>query len=118
MVIGDGGALEDLTSLPAGARIGAHEIWNGSPARKTGMVNEAELDPKATVSAIRRPVMTFLFTLLVLTIPPLGLLPIFPAFYLFDKLDAWMGISRARTTSITSRRFRCSPGRPPSCWCW
>ncbi len=31
VVIGDGGALEDLTSLPAGARIGAHEIWNGSP---------------------------------------------------------------------------------------
>jgi len=50
VVIDDGGALEDLTSLPAGARIGAHEIWNGSPARKTGMVNEAELDPKATVA--------------------------------------------------------------------
>lgn len=95
VVIDDGGALEDLTSLPAGARIGAHEIWNGSPARKTGMVNEAELDPKATVGAIRRPVMTFLFTLLVLTIPPLGLLPIFPAFYLFDKLDAWMGIAES-----------------------
>ena len=42
---------------------------------------------------VRRPVMTFLFTLLVLTIPPLSLLPIFPAFYLFDKLDAWMGIA-------------------------
>ncbi len=94
-VIGDGAALEDLTSLPSGARVGAHEIWNGSPARKTGMVNEAELDPPATAGPIRRPVMTFLFTLLVLAIPPLGLLPIFPAFYLFDKLDAWMGIAES-----------------------
>jgi non-ribosomal peptide synthetase-like protein len=92
VVIGEGAALEDLTSLPSGGRVGAHEVWNGSPARKTGMVNEAELDAPATAGPIRRPVMTFLFTLLVLAIPPLGLLPIFPAFYLFDKLDAWMGI--------------------------
>ncbi len=95
VVIGDGAALEDLTSATSGARMGAHEIWNGSPARKIGMVNEAELDPQATVSTLRRPVMTFLFTLLVLAIPPLGLLPIFPAFYLFDKLDAWMGIAES-----------------------
>jgi non-ribosomal peptide synthetase-like protein len=95
VVIADGAALEDLTSLPAGARIGAHEIWNGSPARKTGMVNESELDPQSTPSAIRRPIMTFMFTLLALMIPPLGLLPIFPAFYLFDKLDAWMGIAES-----------------------
>ena len=37
--------------------------------------------------------MTFVFTLLVLTIPPLGLLPIFPAFWVFDQLDDWMGIA-------------------------
>jgi non-ribosomal peptide synthetase-like protein len=95
VVIGDGAALEDLTSAPSGARIGAQEIWNGSPARKTGMVDEAELDAPAIAGPIRRPVMTFLFTLLVLAIPPLGLLPIFPAFYLFDKLDAWMGIAES-----------------------
>ncbi len=95
VMIGDGAALEDLTSLPAGSSVGAHEIWNGSPARHVGMVNEAELDAPSTVGPIRRSVMTFLFTLLVLTIPPLGLLPIFPAFYLFDKLDAWLGFADA-----------------------
>jgi non-ribosomal peptide synthetase-like protein len=95
VVIGEGAALEDLTSVPSGARIGAHEIWNGSPARRTGKVNEAELDPQARASAPRRLAMTFMFTVLVLSIPPLGLLPIFPAFWVFDRLDNWMGISEA-----------------------
>ena len=36
VVIGEGAALEDLTSLPSGSQVGAHEIWNGSPARHTG----------------------------------------------------------------------------------
>jgi non-ribosomal peptide synthetase-like protein len=95
VVIGDGAALEDLTSVPSGARIGAHEIWNGSPARRTGVVNEAELDAQARASAPRRLFATFVFSLLVLSIPPLGLLPIFPAFWVFDKLDNWMGIAEA-----------------------
>ncbi|HXY58588.1 MAG TPA: Pls/PosA family non-ribosomal peptide synthetase [Methylocystis sp.] len=93
VVIGAGAALEDLTSAPAGARIGAHEIWNGSPARKTGTVDESQLDAQAQASPQRRAVLTALFALLVLTIPPLGLLPIFPAFALFDKLDQWMGVA-------------------------
>jgi non-ribosomal peptide synthetase-like protein len=93
VVIGDGAALEDLTSAPCGARIGAHEIWNGSPARKTGIVDESGLDAPALASPTRRNVMTALFALLLATIPPLGLLPIFPAFSLFDKLDQWMGIA-------------------------
>lgn len=96
VVIGDGAALEDLSSLPAGARIGAHEIWNGSPARKCGMVDEAALDPPATATPQRRLLMTFLFTLLALAIPPLGLLPIFPAFWAFDKLESLMQITESQ----------------------
>ena len=34
--------------------------------------------------------------MLVLTIPPLGLLPIFPAFWVFDRLDNWMGIAESQ----------------------
>ncbi|HYA80211.1 MAG TPA: Pls/PosA family non-ribosomal peptide synthetase [Methylocystis sp.] len=95
VVIGAGAALEDLTSAPAGARIGAQEIWNGSPARKTGLVDESQLDAQAQAGPVRRAVMTALFALFALTIPPLGLLPIFPAFALFDKLDQWMGFAAA-----------------------
>ena len=95
VVIGEGGALEDLSSAPSGSRIGAHEIWNGSPARHTGMVDEAALDPPAQAGPLRRLTMTFLFTVLVLAIPPLGLLPIFPAFWAFDKLESLMQITES-----------------------
>ena len=76
-VIGDGAELKDLTAVPSGTRIGAHEIWDGSPARKTGMVDEAELPAPATATPGRRTLHTFLYTILLLVIPPLGLLPIF-----------------------------------------
>ncbi len=95
VVIGAGAALEDLTSVPAGARIGAREIWNGSPARLAGTVDTAGLDPQSTATPARRTLATFLFTLMVLTIPPLGLLPIFPAFWVFDRLDSWMGFTES-----------------------
>jgi non-ribosomal peptide synthetase-like protein len=93
VVIGEAAALEDLTSVPAGSRIGAYEIWDGSPARRTGTVDVAALDPPATASAPRRFAMSFLFTVLVLALPPLGLLPIFPAFWVFDRFDGWMGVT-------------------------
>jgi non-ribosomal peptide synthetase-like protein len=95
VIIGEGAALEDLTSVPSGARIGAHEIWNGSPARHTGTVDPASLDPQAEAGPLRRLTMGFLFTVLVLSIPPLGLLPIFPAFWAFDRLDNLMEIAES-----------------------
>jgi non-ribosomal peptide synthetase-like protein len=93
VIIGEGAALEDLTSLPAGARIGDYEIWDGSPARYKGAVDFAALDPPSTASAPRRLAMGFLFTIAVLALPPLGLLPIFPAFWVFDRLDGWLGLA-------------------------
>lgn len=96
VVIGAGAALEDLTSAPAGVRIGAHEIWNGSPARHVGMVDEASLDPPATATPRERLVMTALFTLLALAIPPLGLLPIFPAFWAFDKMESLLQLTETQ----------------------
>lgn len=95
VVIGEGAALEDLTSVPAGSTIGAREIWDGSPARRAGVVDVASLDAPATASAARRLAMSFLFTVAVLALPPLGLLPIFPAFWVFDRFDNWMGAADA-----------------------
>jgi non-ribosomal peptide synthetase-like protein len=92
VVIGEGAALEDLTSVQAGARIGDYEIWDGSPARFKGEVDTQALDPPSAASAPRRLVMSALFAIAVLALPPLGLLPIFPAFWVFDKLDAWLGL--------------------------
>ncbi len=103
VVIEEGGALEDLTSLPSGSRVGAHELWAGSPGRRVGEVDESKLDAQVDPSPLRRRVMTALFALFALVIPPIGLLPIFPAFYVFDNLDAWMGISEFEP-SLLSRR--------------
>ena len=93
VVIGEGAALEDLSSLPSGSHIGDYEIWNGSPARYEGRVEVEALDPPSTASAPRRVAMGFLFTIVVLALPPLGLLPIFPAFWVFDRLDSWLGLA-------------------------
>jgi non-ribosomal peptide synthetase-like protein len=93
VVIGEGAALEDLTSVQAGARIGAYEIWDGSPAKFKGEVEVDTLDPPSTASAPRRLAMSALFTVAALALPPLGLLPIFPAFWVFDKLDAGLGLA-------------------------
>jgi len=92
VVVEGGAALEDLTSLPAGSRVRAGEIWNGSPARRTGVVDLASLDPQSRAGPLRRLALTFLFLLALLAIPPLGLLPIVPAFWTFDRLEAWMDI--------------------------
>ncbi|WP_370631394.1 Pls/PosA family non-ribosomal peptide synthetase [Methylosinus sp. Sm6] len=92
VVLEEGAALEDLSSVPSGARIGAREIWNGSPARHEGRVNAEALDSPSAASALRRVVMSALFAMVALALPPLGLLPIFPAFWVFDKLDAWLGL--------------------------
>ncbi len=91
VMVGDGAELRDLTSVQAGMRIGAYEVWDGSPARQDGMVNQAELDEPATASTGRRGIQGVLYLIMLLVIPPIGLLPIFPAFWVFDKLDDYLG---------------------------
>ncbi len=91
--IGRGAELKDLCSLQAGQQIAELEIWDGSPGRKVGMVDEAELDPPSTTTPGRQATMTFLYTVLLLAIPPFSLLPLFPAFWVFDRVDELLGIS-------------------------
>ena len=91
VVIGEGAELGDLTSIGAGGRVGAWEVWDGAPGRKVGMVDRAALDPPPAASGPRRAVMAVLYTILLLAIPPLGLLPIFPAFWVFDRIDDLIG---------------------------
>ncbi len=92
VVIGDGAELADLTSVAAGTRIGAAEIWDGSPSRKTGLVDLAALPAPADASPGRRAVQTTLHTLLLLVIPPMGLIPLLPAFWAFNQLDLWLAV--------------------------
>ena len=87
-VIGDGAELADLTALAAGTHVGAFEHWDGSPGRKIGMVDPASWpQPAPRISAPLRALQTGYFSLMLLLMPALALLPIFPAFYLLDRYD-------------------------------
>ena len=90
-VIGEGAELADLTAIGAGGHAGAWEVWDGSPARKVGMVDREALDPPPMASRAHRALMAVMYGILLLAIPPLGLLPIFPAFWVFDRIDDLIG---------------------------
>ena len=91
VVIGEGAELGDLTAVGSGGYVGAWEVWDGSPGRKVGTVDRAALDPPSTASIGRRGLMAAMYGVLLLAIPPLGLLPIFPAFWVFDRIDDLIG---------------------------
>ncbi len=88
--IGEGAELLDLTAVPAHTVVGAGELWDGSPARKIGMVDKAALDTPPEASRLRKAGFACLYLLALMVIPPISLLPIFPAFFLFDRIDDWV----------------------------
>jgi len=92
-IVGDGAELCDLTALPAGTRVGACEIWDGTPAAKIGMLDPAALTPFATAGWLRRTVMTALHALLLLALPPLSMLPVFAGFWAFNRVDDVIGVA-------------------------
>ncbi len=86
-VIGEGAEMSDLTALPDGVTVGAWEYWEGSPARKTGMVKHDALPPHADASPGRRVFICTLYAVMLLLLPPITLIPLLPAFHLFDNLN-------------------------------
>ena len=92
VVVGEGAELLDLTAVASDTRIGAYEIWDGSPGRKVGRVNRASLPTPSDASRTRRVLQGVVYLACLLVLPPLSLLPIFPAFSVFDQIDAWMQI--------------------------
>ncbi len=93
VAIGDGATLEDLTSLPSGSQIGPNEIWDGTPGQHVGEVDTSSLDAPAQASILRRTAVFLASVSAVLVLPVLGLLPIFPAFWAFDRIEAAMKFS-------------------------
>ncbi|MGX5737005.1 Pls/PosA family non-ribosomal peptide synthetase [Bosea thiooxidans] len=86
-VIGDHAEIGDLTAIPPGVHVGTGEIWDGTPGRKIGLVDLASLPPQAEAGPARRAAMTTFHILMLIVLPPVSLLPIFPAFWLFDQID-------------------------------
>ncbi|PWC39537.1 Pls/PosA family non-ribosomal peptide synthetase [Azospirillum sp. TSO35-2] len=90
-VVAPGTEMADLTALAAGMRTGAYESWDGSPARKVGEVDRAALPEAPRAGIVTRASQALIYLVALIGLPPVALIPIFPAFYLFDKFDAWMG---------------------------
>jgi len=86
-VVGAGAELMDLTGLPPRSRVGDWEIWEGSPARLTGHVDRAGLPQPAVAGVLRKGGQALLYAVMLLLLPPITLIPIIPAFYLFDSLS-------------------------------
>ena len=86
--IGEGAELADLTALAAGSRVGAFEHWDGSPGRRIGAVDPAawpQPAPKPSLPA--RALQSVFFAAMLVLMPALALLPIFPAFVILDQFD-------------------------------
>ncbi|MGE5503679.1 MAG: Pls/PosA family non-ribosomal peptide synthetase, partial [Actinomycetota bacterium] len=90
-VVGEGAELEDLTVLAPNARVGAYERWDGSPASKVGQIDPATLESPAEAGPARRGALAVLYALALVVLPPVSLIPIFPAFYLFDRIADFIG---------------------------
>ena len=91
--MGDGAQLGGLGALRSGVHIPAWDIWEGSPARKTGIVDPASLPEAPKVTTFRRWLNNFVYIFSFLILPPIGLIPIYPAFYFYDQLDEILNVS-------------------------
>jgi non-ribosomal peptide synthetase-like protein len=89
--IGAKADIADLTAVGDGIVVPPCEAWEGAPARCKGIAIHGDLPPPPAASRLRRAFHTIVYALALLVLPPIGLLPIFPAFYLFDRLDALIG---------------------------
>ena len=87
VTIGDGTELADLTSIEAGHAIPAFEAWSGSPARKVGSLDPVDIPPAATATSAQRARQSFIYVILLLVLPPIGIMPIIPAFRIMEYLD-------------------------------
>lgn len=89
-VVGHDAHLDDLTALQPGTIVAPFETWDGSPAKKTGVLDPAELMDNPVVSRARKNALFVIYAALVVVVQSIGLLPIFPAFFVFDKAESFL----------------------------
>jgi non-ribosomal peptide synthetase-like protein len=82
-----GAELGDLTALEPGTIVPAWEHWDGSPARKIGMVDRESLPEFPIINMVRRTWHACIYVVSYIITQMLGLLPIFPAFFVLYNLD-------------------------------
>lgn len=85
----DGAEIADLTCVAPDQVIPAWEKWDGSPARKVGMVDRHARPLHPEVPRWQRAVLGTGYFLSYTLLLMIGLVPIFPAFYILYNLDAF-----------------------------
>ncbi|HIJ62218.1 MAG TPA: amino acid adenylation domain-containing protein [Rhodospirillaceae bacterium] len=90
-VIGRGAELGNVCAVPAGSVIGDWETWEGSPARRTGTVDQVALPEPAVAGRARKLLFGGIYAIVMFLMPPLTLIPIIPAFRLMDSLGDRVG---------------------------
>ena len=97
--LGKGAELGDLTAVGPGISIPAWEHWDGSPARKVGGVDREAIPDYPYASPLLRFTHTLVYMAGYILTQMLGLLPIFPAFYVLYNLDALLDTVQDNTVS-------------------
>ncbi len=87
--LGEGCDLADLTAIAPGGVVGDFEKWDGTPAKKIGMVDKAALPEHPEASPRTRFWQGIGYFFAYNLIMMIGLLPIFPAFYVLYNIDNW-----------------------------
>jgi non-ribosomal peptide synthetase-like protein len=87
--LGEGCELGDLTAIAPGGIVGDYEKWDGTPAKKIGMVDKASLPEHPEASKTTRFWQAVAYFFGYNLIMMIGLLPIFPAFYVLYNIDNW-----------------------------
>jgi len=86
-VIEEFGELQDLSCLNAGEKIGYGEIWNGSPAEKSRMKEDKELEIPKLSSTAKRNRYSLIYLCSLFFFPLLIVLPLAPTLYTLYYLD-------------------------------
>ena len=86
--IGHDARIEDMTALMEDHIVAPGEIWDGSPAKKIGMVDIAALPVKSLPGPIWRHLQYWVYGIMILAFSAIGLMPLFPAFFVFDKVES------------------------------
>lgn len=85
--LGADSELGDMSALAAGTRTGRAELWTGSPARRRGPIDLDGQPEPAYASRPRKAALSLFYLVMLVVLPPISLIPIFPAFTLFESLS-------------------------------
>jgi len=90
VTVGEGAVIADLTGLQAGTNVPPYEHWEGSPARRIGLIDESSIPDFPTIPTWLRWSQAFAYFFVHNIALVIGLLPIFPAFYIFYHFEGFL----------------------------